>query len=51
LVDEGDGMHVYRTSDWQRYDTLGTSIFEDAVFMPGNQGVLEIATGVVWCGR
>jgi WD40 repeat protein len=46
-----DGIHVWRTSDWQRYETFATTVFSDAVFMPQspNQGVLEISTGVVWC--
>jgi WD40 repeat protein len=49
VVPHADGIHVWRTSDWQRYETFGTTFFDDAVFLPQNQGVLEIATGIVWC--
>jgi len=49
VVPHADGIHVWRTSDWQRFETFGTTFFDDAVFLPQNQGVLEIATGIVWC--
>jgi WD40 repeat protein len=45
----GDGISIWRTADWQRYNTFGVVNGTDAVFLPQNQGVLEIATGVVWC--
>ena len=49
VVPHADGIHVWRTSDWQRYETFGTTIFGDAVFMPQNQGLLDVATGIIWC--
>jgi len=45
----GDGISIWRTADWQRFNTFGAAIGLDAVFLPQNQGVLEVATGVVWC--
>jgi hypothetical protein len=43
------GIGIWRTADWQRYNTLGVVYGSDAVFLPQNKGVLEVATGVVWC--
>jgi WD40 repeat protein len=43
VVPHADGIRVWRTSDWQRYETFGTTMFEDAVFLPQNQGVLDTA--------
>jgi WD40 repeat protein len=48
VVPNADGIHVWRTSDWQRYETFGTTMSDDAVFLPQNQGVLETA-GIIWC--
>jgi WD40 repeat protein len=49
VVPHADGIRVWRTSDWQRYETFGTTMFEDAVFLPQNQGLLDTATGIIWC--
>jgi WD40 repeat protein len=49
VVPHADGIRVWRTLDWQRYETFGTTIFGDAVFLPQNQGLLDIATGIIWC--
>ena len=49
MVSEADGILVWRTSDWQRYETFGSSVSEDAVFLPQNQGLLEVPTGIIWC--
>jgi WD40 repeat protein len=43
------GIALWRTADWQRYNTFGYANGTDAVFLPENRGVLEISTGVVWC--
>lgn len=43
------GIEIWRTADWQRYETFGYPWTEDAVFLPNNRGVLEISTGVIWC--
>jgi len=46
-----DGISIWRTADWQRYNTLGIASGMDAVFLPQNNGLLEVATGVVWCAN
>jgi WD40 repeat protein len=43
------GIEIWRTADWQRYNTFGYSGGSDAIFLPQGKGVLEISTGVVWC--
>jgi WD40 repeat protein len=45
------GVGIWRTADWQRYNTLGVVYGSDAVFLPQNRGVLEVATGVLWCAN
>jgi WD40 repeat protein len=49
VVPHADGIRVWRTLDWQRYESFAGTDFGDAVFLPQDQGLLDVATGIIWC--